>query len=433
MSVYKRGKVWAFVVSLPGATRKDRRQETRSGFKSKGEAKTAETAALAEAQRNYEIAQARALVAAGIDIPTETPKTLGALAGAFLKYCAMRVEAGTISPKTEERYRENIAYVSPQLLATDLYNPPISPLHFTCEWTRLHVSGGRDRKTGTPRPMSAKSVRHVANTVSSAFSWAIRYGYWTKENPVKNSEKPRVEKKKGAALSTAQVDLLVAAAAVSPALFGQMAALLQMNADDGERRGEILALRWADIDDQGVLTISRSLCQTSREMETANGPKKVHDVLTFKSTKTNRIRTLPLTGEVRATLRAHRERQLERRAYFGGKYRADLDLIFCQPDGEPLMPDSVSSAVSALFKRLKLPKPKGAALHLLRHTHGSHLLASGTPVTDVAERLGHSSPRVTLEIYSHQIQGQDRRAVSRYEEFKRRERAAAHEGPEQVQ
>jgi integrase len=59
---------------------------------------------------------------------------------------------------------------------------------------------------------------------------------------------------------------------------------------------------------------------------------------------------------------------------FGPDYRADQDLIFANPDGTMLKPDSISAAVSALFKRLKIPKPKGAGLHLLRHSHTSHLL-----------------------------------------------------------
>jgi integrase len=82
-----------------------------------------------------------------------------------------------------------------------------------------------------------------------------------------------------------------------------------------------------------------------------------------------------------------------------------------------LKPDSISASVSALFKRLKIPKPKGAALHLLRHSHGSHLLAQNEALTTVSERLGHSSPRVTADIYSHAITGRDREAARKWEEF----------------
>jgi integrase len=68
-----------------------------------------------------------------------------------------------------------------------------------------------------------------------------------------------------------------------------------------------------------------------------------------------------------------------------------------------------------LFRRLKLPK--GASLHSLRHSHCSHLLASGVPLPAVSARLGHGSIRTTQEIYSHMIHGQDDEAAKKWEEF----------------
>src|SRR5581483_8614449 len=97
-------------------------------------------------------------------------------------------------------------------------------------------------------------------------------------------------------------------------------------------------------------------------------------------------------------------------------------LIFANPDGTPLKPDSISATVSALFKRLKIPKPKGVALHLLRHTHTSILLAQGVPLPAVSARLGHSSVRTTQEIYAHMITGQDEEAARKYEEYQQRNR-----------
>ena len=99
-------------------------------------------------------------------------------------------------------------------------------------------------------------------------------------------------------------------------------------------------------------------------------------------------------------------------------YRADLDLIFANPDGTPLRPNSISSAVSLLFRRLGLPK--GASLHSLRHSHGSHLVANGVPLPVVAERLGHSSVRTTADVYAHALRGQDDEAAQRWDEFQRR-------------
>ncbi len=129
-----------------------------------------------------------------------------------------------------------------------------------------------------------------------------------------------------------------------------------------------------------------------------------------------------------SALDAHRKAQDAFRLQFGSAYRSDLDLIFAEPDGSPLKPNSISASVSALFKRLKIPKPKGASLHLLRHSHGSHLLAAGMELPAVSERLGHSSVLVTATVYSHRITGRDKEAAMRWEEFQR-----GHEHPHRKQ
>ena len=104
---------------------------------------------------------------------------------------------------------------------------------------------------------------------------------------------------------------------------------------------------------------------------------------------------------------------------FGPTYRSDLDLVFCNPDGTPFHPDSFSAAISNLFRWLKIVKPKGAALHLLRHTHGSEMLAAGVDIVTVAARLGHSSPSTTANVYAHALQGRDVEAVKRLELFQK--------------
>ncbi len=115
-------------------------------------------------------------------------------------------------------------------------------------------------------------------------------------------------------------------------------------------------------------------------------PTQTKQVLKFKGTKTERPRVVKVPESMLATIEAHRKRQDQFRSQFGPDYRADFDLIFANPDGTPLKPDSVSATVSLLFRRLKLPK--GASLHSLRHTHTSHLLANGVPLPVVSARLG---------------------------------------------
>ena len=80
--------------------------------------------------------------------------------------------------------------------------------------------------------------------------------------------------------------------------------------------------------------------------------------------------------------------------------------------------------MSALFNRLKIPKPQGASLHLLRHTMASQMLDGGVPPPVVSQRLGHSSVRVTVDICSHAIHGRDDEAVRMWEEYQKRNRTA---------
>jgi integrase len=135
----------------------------------------------------------------------------------------------------------------------------------------------------------------------------------------------------------------------------------------------------------------------------------------FKGTKTEEPRLVSLPASTLAALDHHRQKQAAFRAQFGPDYRADLDLIFANPDGTPLKPDSTSAAVSLLFRRLRLPK--GASLHSLRHSHCSLLLADGVDLATVSERLGHSSVRVTSEIYAHAIRGRDQEAAQRWDKL----------------
>jgi len=403
---YRKGKVvWRYLFDAPGSTRENRIIIEKSGFATKKEAQEAEAIRRNEEQNKYEMARVGAGVAAAV------PTTLGTLLQEFLAQYAQE----KLAPKTVERYREQSGYIDAAVLKMPLAE--ITPLHLNREWSRLLKSGGHTRKTQTPRPMSAKTVRNIAGVISSAFSRAMKWGLVT-TNPVTHSEPPRVKKHLAIALTAAQLQMVMDAAS-GPWC---MRTLLEVGAATGCRRGELLALRWSDIVD-GCAIIARSLTQTFRIVDTPGGKVRVHDVLAFKSTKTEKPRVVVLPESAISALAEHRQRQEEFRQQFGPDYRADLDLIFAHPDGTPLKPDSISASVSALFKRLKITKPKGAALHLLRHSHTSILIAEGVPLPAVSARLGHSSVRTTQEIYAHMITGQDEEAAQKWEEFQQRNRS----------
>ena len=139
MAVFKRkyrsGKtVWWYLFDAPGSTRQNRQQVTASGFSTKRQAEDAEARRRVGEQHKAEMARA----ATGVDAPL--PKTLESLLLEFF------TEHGdkNLAPKTVERYREQAAYLAPELLAMPLAE--ITPLHLSREWNRLIERGGHDRK-----------------------------------------------------------------------------------------------------------------------------------------------------------------------------------------------------------------------------------------------------------------------------------------------
>jgi integrase len=173
----------------------------------------------------------------------------------------------------------------------------------------------------------------------------------------------------------------------------------------GHHRGPLAGSPFSSLIHEGRIFISRSLTQTK-------------NLLDFKTPKNGRSRPVTLPMSAREALEEHRKKQEKFRAQFGPDYRSDLDLIVANPDGTPLRPDSISGTTSALFRRLKLPR--GASLHSLRHTHGSHLLAAGMELTAVSARLGHSSTYVTATVYAHVLAGRDEEAARLWELFQSR-------------
>jgi integrase len=219
-----------------------------------------------------------------------------------------------------------------------------------------------------------------------------------------HSDLPRVKKRSGMALIPSEQDRMVECA-VGPWC---LPPFLEMSRATGARRGDVLALRWCDIRD-GAAFIDRALCQT-------------RDGLIFKSTKTEEPRRVELPATVLPVLARHRERQDEFRRQFGPDYRSDLDLIFANPDGSPLMPNSVSATVSRLCRRTGMPK--GASLHTVHHSHASLLLSEGVDIVTVSERMGHSNVRTTAEIYAHAIRGKDQAAAQVWDDIMEQARGA---------
>ncbi|MDP8954159.1 MAG: site-specific integrase, partial [Actinomycetota bacterium] len=182
----------------------------------------------------------------------------------------------------------------------------------------------------------------------------------------------------------------------------RLAAAYVLAATTGMRRGEILGLRWVDLD-----LAHRRLAVT-------------HTILTvgYKvmpgTPKTGRSRrSIALDSETTAALHHHQRRQLTEKVAIGNGYE-DHGLVFARESGEPVHPDSFSQTFERTVRRLGLPKIR---LHDLRHTHASLGLAAGVPVKLMSERLGHATAAFTQDVYMHAIPALEEAAANQIAEL----------------
>lgn len=173
--------------------------------------------------------------------------------------------------------------------------------------------------------------------------------------------------------------------------------IVSLALDTGMRRGELLGLKWGDLDlDKATLQVERSVEETRQGLR-IKGPK----------TKRGR-RSITLPKRAVAMLRNHRVEQMQMRLALGLGKVNDETLVFCEADGSMLRPDDLTRIWARVSLAKKLPR---VTFHALRHTHASILINAGLDVLTISRRLGHSKPSVTLDTYGHLIKGADAAAA----------------------
>ena len=168
----------------------------------------------------------------------------------------------------------------------------------------------------------------------------------------------------------------------------------------GKRREELLALTWDCVNfKQKTITIKKAvICTTSKGYE-------------IKPTKNKKRRLIEVTDEVLNAFRAEARRQAPFKLRLKNNYLKNK-LIFCREDGFYSHPDSISSWFPDFCDSIKISR---LSFHCLRHTHASHLLASGEDISYVSKRLGHSSIDITYGKYFHFIPLEKREALKELE------------------
>jgi len=278
------------------------------------------------------------------------------------------------------------------------------------EYVRLHVApmlGSRSLNDLTPRDiqglysrkmsegLSARSVLHLHRVMRRALAHAVRWRV-IEANPADLVEPPRPEPQEMRALSSNEARRVLEAAAGD-----RLEALYVLAITTGMRQGELLALRWRDVDLNG-----RSVRVTS-SLQYIPG-----EGLRLSSPKTARSRRNVLISELAAAaLLGHRERQdAERR---DSTIWEDNDLVFPNSRGRPMYATNlIERSFTHLLEKARVPRVR---FHDLRHTAATLLLGQGVHPKVVSEMLGHTNISITLDLYSHATPTMQREAAGAFD------------------
>jgi integrase len=162
------------------------------------------------------------------------------------------------------------------------------------------------------------------------------------------------------------------------------------------RRGELLGLRWEDIDlDSGVVRVAQARVRAGNQV-VAGEPKTARG-----------RRTIALDRTTVAALRQHRKLQTEERLAAGPQY-TNSDLVFTMPGGTPIHPSRFSLWFRRHVRDAGLPAIR---LHDIRHSYATAGLAAGVPPKVMSERLGHATVAFTLDTYTSALPALDKSAA----------------------
>ena len=219
-----------------------------------------------------------------------------------------------------------------------------------------------------PKGLSAKTVRNINQVISSAMDMAVRHKLIL-TNPTEGCELPKVEHREMKTLPAEQLGAFLREAKESGVY-----ELYYMDLATGLRRGELLGLKWEDIDLQnGIIHVRRQVARVDGEVKEM--PLKTK----------NSYRNISISSDAVAMLtemEAHRS----------------SDYVFPSSTGGPISPDSVNNMLHRVLKRAGLPSIR---FHDLRHTFATLALQNGVDIKTVSGMLGHFSAGFTLDTYAH--------------------------------
>ena len=292
--------------------------------------------------------------------------------GEYLQHRLKNVARHTVRPWTYVSYESRVrVHIIPELGHIRLQALKPSDLEAFCS---------RKLQAG----LSRRSVAFLHAVLRRAMGHAERLGLIDR-SPAARVEPPRWNAPQARTLSPEEAARFLEAARRS-----EYYPLFVLALATGMRKGELLALRWSDVDlAEGTVRVTRTLYRVGGrwvegEPKTAAGKRKV-----------------VLPPGAATVLKEHRVAQLGARLKAGAGWAPEPgleDLVFTSRTGKPILPRNVNRALEAVLRRAGLPRLR---FHDLRHSHATLLLKEGVNPRVVQERLGHSTVSLTLQVYSH--------------------------------
>lgn len=291
-----------------------------------------------------------------------------------------------VKPTTHYGYRVSLEkHVTPVL--GDVAVQRLQPLHLTHLYAELLKKRIHPER---PETLSPTTVRLVHRALHAALEDAVRWGLlpW---NPADRVKPPKASRYVGEVWTPQE-----AWAFLAEAQHSRWYALFFLALMTGMRRGELLGLKWSDVDwQEGVIWIRQNL--------TKAGSRRV-----IQSPKTHRSsRPVDVGPDVLEVLRQHREKQEKERLEMGEDW-ANEDWVFTTSLGTPIEPSNLRREFRAIITRAGLRKIR---FHDLRDTHVSLLALAGVDPRVISERVGHSNVAFTQQTYQHLFASQRKKAA----------------------
>jgi integrase len=311
------------------------------------------------------LAKAQVAARAGLVVPGERLTV-----ATYLDNWLRDVVAPSVRPRTYETYE----------MIVRVHLKPGLGRHRLSGLTAAQVQSFLNAKGSTGH--SPNTVRHIRAVLRCALNQARRWGL-VAQNVATLVQSPRVPRSQVCPLSVEEAGVFMRHISGD-----RMEALYLLAMATGMRQGELLGLRWADVD-----VHARSLTVRTALARRGGGP-----VLVEPKSATGH-RTIPLPDIAIEALRAHRVRQVEDRMLAGTRWLGEpWGLVFTSKVGTPLDGITVLRRFQRLLKEAGLRKQR---FHDLRHAAASFMLAGEVPLRVIMETLGHSDIRLTANTYSH--------------------------------